>query len=157
MMIVPYDGKGNIPEHVFHWIWDRMKKEKLVDIVFSEGGVEDVYQFTELMMNKVWPFVAFEGAEPVALGWLTDINNGRGFGHLCLFKSGRNMKKEIGEQTLDLWFKGGMELILGTVPNRNKKAINYVKHFGFTEVGEIPKLFLINGEYEPGTLLYKEK
>ena len=53
---------------------------------------------------------------------------------------------ELGRQTLSYWFNDlrqgdfQFDVILGQIPARNKRAVNYTKKIGMVELGTVPMI-----------------
>ena len=153
----PYDGVGNIPDGVFHWFWDAMVRQELVDTVFYSGYIRDSYQFTLFIKTQTVPtmFVDDDTQMPICMAWLSDAMDGRALGHFCFLDDGRQYKMEMGNQMLRYWIETlGVNTVLGIVPSFNRPAIKYIDELGFIILGEIPMMVKRNNTSEPAFIGY---
>jgi len=163
--IVPYDGKSNISDHTWHYIWNKIEEQGLKETIFCTEGIDSAYDFVTLMRHGVMPSIVVDNTtdpcEPVAMGWLADINNNKaGFGHFLFFKElwGTRDTVEVGRMAYDFWFNGiGMNVLLGIVPSFNTHAVSYIEKLGMKVLGEIPNLIQVRGSSSPAIIAYITK
>jgi hypothetical protein len=151
----PYDGVGNIPDGVFHWFFDQMVEQGLVETVFYSGYIKDSYQFALFIKTQTVPTVFIADEKVVTMAWLSDAMDGRALGHFCFLDEGRQYKLEMGKEMMRYWIDTlGVNTVLGIVPSFNKPAIKYIDDLGFVILGEIPMLIKRNGQPEPAYIAY---
>ena len=152
-----YDGRGNIPDGVFHWFWERMEEQGLAQPVFYSGHVTDSYGFTLLMKTTVVPSIAIDDdtKKPTGMAWLSDVIDKRALGHFVVLKAGRKDKIDMARQMAAHWLNGlGLQVVLGIVPSFNKPALKYLNDMGMITLGEVPGLVCVKGEYQSAFIAY---
>ncbi len=159
--LYPYDGKSNIRDEDWVFIWNKMVEQELDKVVFCGDGISGVFDFIALM-KKCLPTVVvdMDKDEPVAVAWLADVVRSLGFGHFVFFKEvwGTGDAELIGKDILDFWFENlKFKLILGVIPAFNTHAIKYMDNLGMVMMDTIPHLVPVNGEEAPGILGYITK
>ena len=155
--LFPYDGKGNIPDAVFHWFWHKMVEQEIADKVFYSGHIGDAYGFALLMKTTVVPSILIDDdtQKPIAMAWLSDIVDNRALGHFAILEDGREEKLALGKEMMRYWIETlGINTVLGIVPSFNKPAIRYMDELGMCILGEIPTLVKVGEEYESAFLGY---
>lgn len=159
--LFPYDGKGNVRDSDWGYIWNKIEEQGLVDLVFCNDGVTSAYEFIALMKKSMPTIVMdMDRTEPVAVAWLADLMPNFGFAHFVFFKEiwGTGEPHNIGMDILDFWFNTlNMKLILGVIPEFNKHAIKYADGLGMVMMDTIPHLVMVKGEDSPGVLGYLTK
>ena len=101
----------------------------------------------------------------VAFGWLNAFGVHSAFAHFCVLRSDWFQTAELGAQMLERWMSftkpdGSplLQLILGTIPVENQRAIRFVNRIGFKTCGMIPKLVVDQlGRFRDAELLYFER
>jgi len=147
MEIIPYvefQGAWSLDDSVIVGIWHKMKSQNLTDTVFYGGEIHDSFSFVSMFRNKAnLVNVVVNDSNPVALSWLNEFGPNYAKGHFCFFADvWGNKTDEIGDMILDYWFDipADLDVIIGQVPAHNRRAIEFVKRIGFTELGTIPML-----------------
>ena len=158
--LFPYDGKGNIPDAVFHWFWHKMAEQGIAEKVFYSGHIRDAYGFALLMKTTVVPslFVDDDTQKPIAMAWLSDIMDNRALAHFAIMEDGRDEKLAMGKTMLEYWLKDlNVNTVLGIIPSFNKPAVRYIDELGFCILGEIPTLVKVGDEYQSAFMGYFSK
>lgn len=172
LKLIPYDIKvANIPEEALLTLYNRLKEENLLSVVFHEGVDVSLLQFMNYFSGgrgllQILAISDPAGAYyPAGMAWLSDIVvcSGvimKGVGAFVFFKD--YMKPvytdPFSEIILDYWFNGlGMNIILGATPEPNRAALLYVKRSGFKEVARIPEYTTFKGEVVTGVITYMTK
>ena len=159
--LYPYDGKNNISEQIWNYVWHTIEEDKLKDIVFVNGSIVTFFDFLTLVKTKALPTLVLDEASiPVATGWLTDVSYKSAFAHFLFFKHmwGNDSNADIGNMMLDFWFnKLNLNLIIGIIPEKNKLALNYIKQLGFISHDTIPHLIQSEDGDMPGVFSYITK
>jgi RimJ/RimL family protein N-acetyltransferase len=159
--LYPYDGKGNIRDSDWHYLWDKLVEEGLVDVVFCNNRIANLDSFIALIKTTL-PIVVLdtETNKPLAMAWLADVTRSLGFGHFVFFKEtwGTSVPHDVGKDVLKFWFNTlNLDLVLGVVPAFNTHAIEYVESLGMAMLGTIPHLVEVGGDNAPGVLGYITK
>jgi len=137
--------------------------EKLLEIVFWQGGVETAERFIRVMRRpENFVVVPTLDWEPAGVAWLNGVSGNYAFGHFVFFREhwGRQAE-DLGRQVVDYWFEMGgnnpvFDVIIGTVPAFNARACRYVERLGFQRLGDIPRMMRSdNGERYDAVVLYK--
>ncbi len=166
--IIPYaehDGMRTYTDTFIRSLYERMEKEGIAQIVFSDGEIKDADEFLYLMKhgpNALYLVDVPDG--PAGILWLNRFKGKTCYVHFCAFQKywgagsveiGREaicqvlyMKNRDGEYCLDT--------LLGLIPCDNMPAIKWLKKVGLKEVGVIPNGLWKqdSGKSEDGLLLY---
>ena len=147
MQLIPYvtfEGVWSLDDDVIAGAWHKMKAQGLSETVFYGGEVYDTFSFMAMCRNKAnLVNIVTDDASIVALSWLNNFGVNYAKGHFCFFSEvWGKCTDEIGRMILDYWFDmpTDLDVVIGQVPAHNKRAIEFVKGIGFTELGTIPML-----------------
>ena len=157
------DGNWTISDAELNYVFMKMQDQKLVDMVFSQDRVENVYQFIALMKAKrnIVQFV-WDGKDVIAVTWINSIGDNFAFGHFCVFKEAWGKRsEEIGALIKNYWFglenngKYVLDVIIGMMPTKNRIADNFVQRVGWIKIGVIPGMFrLMDGGRDDAVIYY---
>jgi hypothetical protein len=171
-VMVPYRQERTefFPQDFLVSIYCRLLEEKLVDIIFPGMNFTHLNQFVNYMSSPGHPvlfcFLKTEtGITTTAgFGYITESNGkdgarnaGFGFG---FFRDhwGTQEARTLSYFMLAWWIiELKIDVLLGSTLKANGLARNFSKNFGFTFVGDIPKLFFRHDELEDASLVVLEK
>lgn len=141
-----------------------MVVEGLVSTVFACAIVRDGADFLKMMKSPAnVPVFVLDGDKCVGFAWLNGVGVNNAYGHFCYFPNSSIPAVEFGRKVLDYWWslkgpKGySLDVILGSVPAFNERAVAFVQKCGFVKLGEIPNLLLnpFTGEKWASVVLYQ--
>jgi hypothetical protein len=169
LQLVPFvelDEGWIFSDPVLRGIFDKIDEQGLTRTVFWEGSIDNAEAFIKFVKNPsiVLQFI-FEGKALVGMAWLGPLSGNYAFGHFCFFREiwGKRTQ-EAGEKVLRFWFgfpgPNGplLDVIIGAVPDFNKRAHQYVQSIGFTELGTIPGMFKnIYDEHDNARIFYRTR
>jgi len=155
--LVPY-SRETVEDRVLEWFWNQMEANGLHKVVFYSGHIRSANDFMTFIKTQAVALLVVdkETRVPLAMGWLTDWCDRRAFAHFCVLPDGWEQSEIMGRRVLEFWLTM-FNLIMGMIPKRNTRAIEYVKRIGMTVVGEIPNVVQIDGNYETGIICYIAK
>jgi len=133
-------------------------------LVFFDGSIDSRAKFLETAQapTNLVVFLAYEG-EKCGFAWLNAFGRRSAFAHFCVLKAAwGEPARVLGDKVLEYWMSFTrntgeplFELILGTIPCVNRRAIRFVKDIGFESCGMIPKLVEgRDGRLHPGEIVY---
>jgi hypothetical protein len=149
--LLPYveiEGHRSVPDEYIRKVWREMLQDRSAHVVFQAKEVKSEQEMISYLKdpNNLVVFV-FVGEEPAGVAWLNGIRGNYGNGHFCfLSKSWGKYTEQMGREILNYWFslelngKPIFDVIIGKIPEWNRKAIAFTKRLGFTELGVIPKI-----------------
>lgn len=146
--LVPYveiDGARTLPDSFLEDIFDRMVAEGLLSMVFAGVGVRTSEDFVQLMRHPSnLPVFILSGSTCIGFAWLNGIGATFAYGHFCTFENDVATPDQMGAMVLEYWWESfsAIEVLLGTIPSFNGRAIAFVERLGFQRVGEIPRLYI---------------
>lgn len=149
--VLPYveiEGQRTVSDEFVRQIWRNMLKDRSAHIVFQAKEVkteDEMIRYLKDPSNMV-VFVFVDG-EPAGVAWMNGIRGNYGNGHFCfLSKAWGHYTESMAREILDYWFslslngKPIFDVVIGKIPDWNRKAINFIKKLGFVELGVIPKI-----------------
>ena len=166
--VFPYakvNGNWSVPDSYIKSIFQKTLQDGSVRKLFWDGRVQTEDQFLEYFQDpKNLPILIFKDQKLEAYFWLNSIGRNFAFVHYCFFSnSWGGDKKDMFESAISYWFnfmygeKPLFDVLVGMVPSFNKHAINLIKEFGFTKIGEIPNMIddIYLGKKFPVTIAYR--
>jgi len=164
--IIPYveiDGIRTIKDSEIKELFARTKQDGLVETVFYDGYIRTADDFLLLMKNKfIFFWVLKDGEQTVGYVWLDRAEGKAIRQHYCTFKEYWGKAVELGKFVLDkimaLQNDDGFifSVLIGIVPEWNKKAIDFSVKCGGVNAGVIPNM-IWNGykeQTENAVLIY---
>lgn len=156
------NGARTLPDTFLEDVFDRMVGEGLLSIVFANVNVRSSDDFLRLMRHPSnIPVFAVSGSTCLGFAWLNGIGATFAYAHFCTFANDIATPEEMGASVLDYWWKSfsTIEVLLGTIPSFNPKAIAFVERMGFSRVGEIPRLYVnpMTKEHCSAVVLYQTR
>lgn len=122
-------------------VFERMKSEGLIPVIFHAIPMRNAGDFLALMKNPVnLPVFALSNTECIAFAWLNNITTNSAYGHFCHFKNDID-PVEIGKVITKHWFKFPIDIVLGSIPAFNMRAVKFMQKLGYVVVGEVPDLY----------------
>ncbi len=160
--IMPYDGKENITDGSWLYVWHKMVEQGKDKLVFHNDTVTSPYEFLHLMKKQVLPSLVIdtELQAPVALGWLTECNGNMAFSHWMIFNEVWESGDAaiVGSVAVDFWFnKLNLNLLLGVMPAQREFGIKFMRDLGCTIFPPIPHLVHTTSGPVAGVLGYLTK
>jgi hypothetical protein len=164
--LIPYvelNGARTLPDTFLEDVFDEMVVEGLVSAVFAGTNISSSKDFIGMMRHPTnIPVFVVAGTRCIGFAWLNGIALNHAYGHFCTFPNGVMTAIEMGEMVMGYWWSLGgpdsyaLEVILGTIPAFNSRAVRFIQKLGFVKVGEIPKVFLnpMTNERWPAVVLY---
>ena len=156
--LCPYVDTPNhpvFPEDLLVYLYNRLKKAKLIEKTF--GGNDDLTlaRFVSLLCDK--PLVVGiekETNKIIGFGWLWEIEGDSrakkasvGFAFFPEWW-GTSIPREAGRLACRWWFEeGGIGVLFGTIRKDNKAASVYAREMGFRHVAELPMFCIHGGKY----------
>lgn len=144
--LIPYtelDGAWSVPDSLVRVAWAQLERDGLVPTVFPGADIADADDFLEFFkLPGILP--VFFAAEDKLLGfaWLSNIAHNSAWANFACFKASWG-KHTIasGEKVIGYWFGlGPIEVLVGTTPASNRKALAFIRKLGFTSIGTIPRI-----------------
>jgi hypothetical protein len=166
LRLIPYveiNGTRTLPDSFIEDVFAEMIVEGLVSSVFSMTLVKDGGDFLKMMKNpNNVPVFVLSGNRCIGFAWLNNVGVTNAFGHFCYLPNPDFTAVEFGQKDMDYWWslKGtkdyALDVLLGSVPAFNQRAVAFVQKFGFVKLGEIPNLFVnpMTGEKWAAVILY---
>jgi ribosomal protein S18 acetylase RimI-like enzyme len=165
--LIPYVKLGEqwtLPDELILSIARQCEQEGTFKRVFYEGHIRTPEDFLAMMQKPAnVPAFLFRGQEPLGFAWMNGIAGNVAFAHFCFLKAswGRDTDK-MGRILLSYWmsFDTGagplLDVIFGTVPATNERAVNYVQRLGFVRLGEVPMVMkdAYTGDRASAVILY---
>jgi len=149
--LIPYveiNGARTLPDTFLEDVFDEMVEQGLVSVVFSEVHIKTSADFKGMMRHPTnIPVFVVQAEACIGFAWLNGVCGTHAYGHFCTFPNGAMSAIEMGEMVMGYWWslggpdKHSLEVILGTIPAFNERAVRFIQKLGFVKVGEIPKLF----------------
>lgn len=159
---VEYNGARTLPDSFLEDVFTEMIIEGLVSTVFVGTDVTNSEEFIKLMKSpgNVAVFV-LDGEKCITFAWLNSIGLNYAYGHFCFFQNDRFSAIEVGKKILEYWWSLGstrkaLDVILGSIPSFNTRAIAFMEKLGAVRLGQIPNLFFnpFTGEKWPSVIFY---
>lgn len=125
----------------------RTKEDGLLYWVFAsrEFSVEKFRRYFAAGSGN-YPVLMFVDGAFAGYAWLNAVSDKRAFCHYCMFKDVWGKRTlQIARAVIEYWLNVPCEtgylfnVLIGSTPVENRKAIRFLKHIKFTEVGVIPK------------------
>ena len=149
--LIPYsqvNGVWTVPDDMVLDVAQQAIEEGTFQGIFLEGRIDGPQAFLLAMKSEnVVPVFFFVDKEPIGVACLTGFEGGRAFGHfLFLRKAWGKYTEHAGKLCLDYWFSfmvGNRPLfnvILGIIPTKNHRAVEFVQKIGMKVLGSIPKM-----------------
>lgn len=146
------NGRWTLPDETVLSVAEQSISDGTFKTVFMEGDVRTKEEFLMLMRNpRNFPVFAFIGLDVIGVGWLNNISVNRAFGHfLFLSRAWGQETTAAGRMMLDYWVSfpsddtGAplLDVILGSVPETNHRAVNFAKRIGLQYLGRVPRMFV---------------
>ena len=153
------DGSYTMPDDFLYAIWRQLVIDGNAHRVFYDGAVktaEDFARYMKLPVNYPVFVMDAERQRVVFAAWLNGVSENAAYAHF--FGLGRgSYQPEMSNMITEYWDKMNFfSVILGVLPEQNRKAIHVATDCGFQILGTVPGLCLkAGGEVEPGTILYR--
>lgn len=153
MIIVPYvlsNGAWTISDTEICKAHDQLFRDGTLETIFPQSAPispDDLCAFFKA--PGILPQFVYEYKEQIGpmmgFAWLSDLRQKWALGNFATFRPhwGRRTL-EMGRNVLNLWFRMEhhgepvFDTIGGVTPSRNRLAVQYIEHLGFTVLGEIP-------------------
>jgi hypothetical protein len=144
-------------------VFDEMIVEGLVSAVFAGTNVSTSEDFRKMMRHPSnIPVFVVDGQQCIGFAWLNGVGGTHAYGHFCTFPNEAMSAVEMGEMVMGYWWSLGgpdnyaLDVILGTIPAFNQRAVAFIQKVGFVKLGEIPNLFSnpMTKERWPAVILY---
>ena len=166
LRLIPYveiNGARTLPDSFIEDVFTEMVVEGLVSSVFATTLVKDSGDFLKMMKSPSnVPVFALSGDRCIGFSWLNNVGVTNAFGHFCYFPNQEFTAMEWGRKVMDYWWslkgtKGyALDVLLGSIPAFNQRAVAFIQKLGFVKLGEIPNLFInpMTGEKWASVVLY---
>lgn len=137
--------------------------EGLVSTVFVGTNIKTSDDFRGMMRHPAnIPVFVLSGAKCIGFAWLNGVGCAHAYGHFCTFPNEIISSVEMGKMVMGYWWSLGgpdshaLEVILGTIPAFNQRAVNFIQKVGFVKAAEIPSLFVNPATKErwPAVIVY---
>ena len=144
-------------ERILPGLWQRLHDEGIFETFFHDWPEMTFGQFVVALSNpldRVSVVCEIDGADAIidtaGIGLLTQVCQTatlhRALGNFLFFKRYWGPEsKVIGRTLLDSWY-ADFDIIAGTTPAANHRAIHFIRSLGFREVGSIPDFAMYQGE-----------
>jgi hypothetical protein len=164
--LIPYvelNGARTLPDTFLEDVFDEMIVHGLVSAVFAGSNVSTSEDFRKMMRHPSnIPVFLVYGTQCIGFAWLNGIALNHAYGHFCTFPNEAMTAVEMGGMVMDYWWslgtpeKPALDVILGTIPAFNERAVKFIQKVGFVKLGEIPRLFVNPATQErwPAVVLY---
>jgi len=147
MPYVEIDGIRTIKDSEIKNLFVRTQQDGLVETVFYDGFIRTADDFLLLMKhNFTFLWVLKDCEQTVGYMWLDRVEGKAARQHYCTFKEYWGKAVEIGKFVLDkvmaLQNDDGFvfEVLIGIVPEWNKKAVDFSVKCGGVNAGVIPNV-----------------
>lgn len=168
LVLIPYieiNGEWTLPDLYIVDLFRLAEKEGTAETVFYSGGINDGYDFIELLQQKdAYPVIIVDkSGPPVGVIWLRDFAKNYAYGHFLFFSNswGNGKAIEGAKMAIDHFFNfkkpDGVflfDVLIGVFAEENKKAFDFVLKVGFTIVGTIPKMLYNRYENRQTSAVY---
>jgi hypothetical protein len=123
-----------------------MEKSGVSEMVFCDGTVSDPLGFAEEMTaGHVHPFLVCEDDVAKCLVWLTNFEGRSCRGHLVFLQCDKRDTRRVASYAIR-WLLSQVDsnnehcfdVVIGSVPASNMRAINLAKKCGFVYIGTVP-------------------
>ncbi len=150
---IEFDGMRSFADSFIATLYERCEFEGHAETVFYEGTVRNETEFVKALKNSV-AWLVIQDEVVVAVVWLNRHEGRFARFHFMTFqacarrhlvKMGRYVLSEI----MQMKDNGGeylFDMLLGSIPARNKVAVNYAKKCGGKVCGELPNGAFIEKE-----------
>lgn len=164
--LIPYveiNGARTLPDTFLEDVFDEMVVQGLVSSVFAGTNIRTSEDFRGMMRHPSnIPVFVVDGAQCIGFAWLNGVGETYAYGHFCTFPTNVISAVEMGDMVMHYWWslegQHGplLEVIMGTIPAFNQKAIAFIQKIGFVKACEIPSLFINRSTKErwPAAVLY---
>jgi hypothetical protein len=167
IVLIPYVNLGprwSLEDQVMVEIYRLMDKEGSARTVFCSGTVTDPESFLSFAKDKRNQIVTAWDEGILGIGWINGIQENFCFAHFSMFKQAWGTQSlSVGRMFLDYWF--GMKIngtplfrvIIGMIPEDNRRAINFIKKLGLIQSGYIPGIIydIYNRKYQGVVIFYE--
>lgn len=149
---MPYtdvDGRMTVPDQSILELYGQLLFEGLVPIVFCQGSVKSPGDLLMIFKkpDNISVFVIDEDYTIGGFAFLNGVSRNSAYVHFCFLKRMWGKKStEAGGALLNYWFsipgRSGplFDVLLGIIPETNRRAIRYIKRLGWTTLGVIPEI-----------------
>jgi hypothetical protein len=164
---IPYthhDGMPLILDSEIKVMWDDTVKAGVVDLLFHDGSVINLEEFTILVVKSsqthFWE-IEYKH-ETLGYWWLNRFESTHAYCHFMAFPKfwGDPKLVDIGKEAMKICF-GELyyAMIMGMLPTSNTHALDYLRKVGLQDGGTFPKLLWSAKEHRPveGKILYITK
>ncbi len=167
--LLPYveiNGTRTLPDTFLEDVFDEMVVEGLVSTVFVGTKVSTSEDFLRMMRAPTnIPVFVVSGTACLGFAWLNGVGLNHAYGHFCTFENDVIEPVEMGRMVLNYWWglEGptgyALDVILGTIPAFNQRAVAFAQKLGLVKACEIPNLFVNPATKErfPAVVLYSTR
>lgn len=164
--LIPYveiNGARTLPDTFLEDVFDEMIVHGLVSSVFAGTNIRTSEDFLGMMRHPSnIPVFVLDGMQCIGFAWLNGVGATHAYGHFCTFPNEAMSATDMGEMVMGYWWSLSgpdgymLEVIMGTIPSFNEKAVAFIQKLGFVKACEIPNLFInkMTKERWPAVVLY---
>jgi hypothetical protein len=144
LSINPYfhhDGIPTFRDSEIAECYDQMESDGTLESVLYDGRIRHRNDFVKYMTSPaVQFFMGTIDGNRAGFGWLSNIEPKMARVHFCIFspfwgKFIHEIMNSMGRKVLEIF---NLDILIGIIPERNIKAINYISRCNCTDLGKLP-------------------
>lgn len=164
--LVGFDDKWNISDEDLADLYHGLVKDGTAELVFFDGSINSPELFIEAIKSPAnLSVVFFRKGRPAGFAWINALTSHTGSAHFALRRfAWGEWGRMVGKATLNYWMDFNVEgepilqVILGILPAKNRRAVRFVADLGFKSSGQIPKMLMgRDGNFHTAQMMYYER
>lgn len=128
-------------------LWSRLVEERLVEVVFHDGGVRSLDDFCSLLApERAWLYRMDAEGVPVGFFWCNGFGGRSAQVHFCFFRSGMPLARDAGRTALRFLLvaadgrrEAPLMTLVGGTPAPYRHALRLAYDLGFSRLGVVPQ------------------
>jgi hypothetical protein len=148
--LVPYvevNGVRTLTDEYLVDVFERLEDEGNDKVIFHDHPISTGREFVAMMKRpaNVPVFALNARGECCAFAWLNNIGKSHAYGHFGYLRSAEGPDPiDIGKSIVKYWFEVGhtLDVIVGSIPEWNDRALNFIVKVGLTRLGPIPNMYV---------------
>lgn len=139
---VHFDGMPTFRNTEILSFYEQMEKDGTAETVFWDETINSKHEFLQhVKSHGALLLVALMDSVPVGICWLNGFECGMARLHFCIFSIGWKNSLEIGKALVQkaININKDINMLIGFVPESNKKAIGFCLKCGAKHLGSFPR------------------